>query len=129
MTNQPPHSLKIPPVSASEKSAAGQADDSQSDHEVKQLSSGKSQEEIEAAARENEAARSEKFRDNFELMAILTLWIVWLVIVSLGLVWVYHLIAPPDWSQLPDAQVRNIQSIITGGVLAGIAGSHLKKRL
>ena len=103
--------------------------DNMSVAEAKQLSSGLPEDDLKARAEKNEADRTERFRDNFERIAILTLWIVWIVIVIVGLLWVYHVIAPPTWWRLPDQQVSQLQSIVTGGILASIAGGHVRKRL
>lgn len=103
--------------------------DSMSVAETKQLSSGLSEDQIRKRSLEKEASRTERFRDNFEHIAILTLWVVWIALVIIGILWVYHIIAPPTWWRLPAQQVSQLQSIVTGGLLAGLAGGHLKKRL
>lgn len=97
--------------------------------EAKFLSQGKSQEQLELDAAEAEARRTEAFRDHFERLAIVSLYIVWFAIVLIGLAWLYHLLAPPTWSRLPDEQAGHLQSIVTGGLIAGIAGGHVKKRI
>lgn len=120
---------KLPPLPANEEEAQRSFEDQISTKEAKQLSSGLSANEIEKRERENEAGRAEKFRDHFEGIAIVTLYIVWSVLVIVGLLWVYHIAAPPDWWHLPDQQVRQLHGIVTGGVLAGFASGHVKKRL
>ncbi|MBR9864894.1 MAG: hypothetical protein GYB24_15765 [Rhodobacteraceae bacterium] len=98
-------------------------------NEAKQLASGKSSDELRIESEEAEAARTERFRNHFERLAIVTLYLVWFAIVVVGLIWLYHLIAPPSLPRLPVEQVNNIQAIVTGGVIAGIASGHMKKRL
>lgn len=119
---------KLPPLSEQEK-AAIDSDDVQSREEAKQLGSGLSSDEIQRQAEEAEAGRTERFRDHYENLAIVTLYIVWGALIIIGLAWLYHLIASPSWPRLPDEQVNQLQNIVTGGVLAGLAGGHLKKRL
>lgn len=114
---------KIPALTQGEIEAAANTD-SKSAAESKQLSSGKSEDALR-----KEAERTERFRDHFERLSLVTLYLVWAVLMILGAVWIYHLIAPPSWHRLPDEQVRNIQSIVTGGFLAGLASGHLKRRL
>ncbi|MDE0697140.1 MAG: hypothetical protein OXH76_15055 [Boseongicola sp.] len=98
-------------------------------NEALQFSSGKTAKEIEDEAREKEAARQEKFRDHFENIAIASLYLVWVVICLVGLVWVYHLVSPESWPRLPEKRIDTIQAILTGGVVFGVAGQHLKKRV
>ncbi len=119
---------KIPDQTPDMDAARGRRD-KRGTAESKQLSSGKSANEIKTEAEQAEADRTEKFRNHFECLAIITLYIVWVSIVIVGLTWLYHLIAPPCWPRLPDEQVGNIQAIVTGGIIAGIAGGHMKKRL
>lgn len=123
---------QLPPITAREEASAyasSQIEDSLSIAETKQLSSGLSEDKLKRIAAENEANRTEKFRDHFERLAVVTLYLVWIILILVGLAWVYHLLAPPCWPRLPDQQVQHLQSIITGGVLAGIAGGHFKRRI
>ena len=119
---------KLPPLSQAEKDASA-ADDTQSREEAKQLGSGLSAEKLKRQSEENEADRTERFRDHFERLAIVTLYVVWACLVIVGVAWVYHLLAPPEWMLLPEKKVRQLQNIVTGGLLIGIAGGHLKRRL
>lgn len=93
------------------------------------LGRGESAEELTLVACAAEAERTEKFRDHFEFLALASLYVVWSLMLIIGLVWIYHLIAPPIWWRLPDQQVSNIHSIVTGGIIAGIASGHMKRRL
>lgn len=129
---EPPDlSIRIPPFSPEEEAVLRQrpSDDTKSTAEAKQLASGLPANELKKRADENEANRTENFRDHFEGLAICTLYMVWIVLIVIGAAWVYHLLAPPTWPRLPDEQVKQLQSVVTGGILAGIAGGHLKKRM
>ena len=103
--------------------------DSLATHEEKQLSSGKPPDVIRSEAKAAEARRAERFRNHFENLIVITLYMVWLAIIIVGLIWFYHLIAPPGLPRLPYTQVNTIQSILTASMLTGIASKRLKKRL
>ncbi|MFV2053613.1 hypothetical protein [Aliiroseovarius sp. YM-037] len=130
MTEKQQENKKIPEHSAEKEAAQKDTPfDRKATQEAKQLSSGRSAKELEEDARKAEALRTEKFRNHFEILAVISLYIVWAAIVAVGLTWLYHLIAPACWPRLPEEQVGNIQAIVTGGVIAGIASGHMKKRL
>lgn len=114
---------KVPPLSEEEKKAVASSDE-RSAAETKQIASGLSEQALR-----REAERTEAFRDHFERLALLTLYIAWGVLILIAMVWTYHLIAPPEWPRLPDDQVKQLQGIITGSILAGIIGGHMKRRL
>jgi hypothetical protein len=115
-------------LSQEEKGLVGLSDE-MSAKEAKQLSGGLPEDEIRRNAERNEASRTERFRDHFERLAIVTLYVVWAILCLVAVARLYHLLAPPLWWRLPDEQVARLQSIVTGGVLASIAGGHVKKRL
>lgn len=129
---EPPNSNRqLPPLTPEEAAVvnAPASEDRRSAAEAQQFATGLPLDQLKKKAEENEASRTEKFRDHFEGLAICTLYLVWLVLIAIGAAWVYHLLAPPHWPRLPDEQVRQLQSVVTGGVLAGIAGGHFKKRI
>ena len=120
----------IPPFSIEETAVLDSGnEDAKSTQEAKQLSSGKTEVELRREAAVREAGRTEKFRDHFEFLAVATLYFSWIIFAILGITWVYHLVALPSWYHLPEEQLKQIHAIITGGILAGIAGGHMKKRL
>lgn len=84
---------------------------------------------IRAVWQSNEANRPEDYRDHFERLALWSRYLAWLALITIGGTWAYHLIAPPEWPRLPDEQVSHMQSILTGGVLTGLASGHVKRRL
>lgn len=130
MTEVTKPNKRIPLHSADRESAkGGGAFDQRAANEAKQLSSGKSSEEIRDDAEKAEAVRTEAFRNHFERLAIVSLYLVWLAIVSVGLTWIYHLLAPECWPRLPVSRLDTIQAVLTGGVIAGIASGHMKRRL
>ena len=94
-----------------------------------QLSSGKSLNEIHSEAKAAKVRRIERVLDHSGILIIITVYLVWSAIIILGLIWFYHLIAPPGFPRLPDTQMNTIQSIVTASVLSGMASRRLKKRL
>lgn len=134
MNNKPEEdSFERIPESAPEK-AAGRVPfrigfDARAAAEVKQASQGKSREQIENEAFAAEAKRSEAFRDHFERLAVFSLYLIWAVIVSIAITWLWHLLLPESYWWLTEQQIQHIQAVLTGGVIAGIASSHLKRRL
>lgn len=59
---------------------------------------------------------------------MVSMYFVWLALIAMGTVWVYHLLAMPNWNRLPDEQVRQLGNIIIA-VLTGVVLGHFKKRL
>ena len=97
--------------------------------EAKLLSLGLSEHEIARRAAASEHRRNENFRDHFERIAIIALWLTAVLLFVVGFTWLYHLLMPERWHWLSADQVLKLQNIVTGGVLAGVAGNHIKKRL
>ena len=88
--NQPEPELRLPPLSPQEEAAlAGPLDgDLSATAETRQLSSGLSTDELKKTAVQNEANRTEKFRDHFEKLAVVTLYFTWLAFILIGATWV-----------------------------------------
>ena len=121
---------RVPPLPAEEARAVQlETADAKSVAETKQLSSDLSAEQIKHRALNNEATRTEAFRDHFERLSLFTLYVVWGVIILIGIFWAYHMIAPTAWHFLTSDQKGALQSLLTGGVIAGIASGHTKRRL
>lgn len=97
--------------------------------EAQLLSQGLPESEISRQAAASEHRRNEQFRDHFEKIAISGLYLAALVFLTVGLTWFYHLLMPESWHWLNADQVAKLQNLITGGILASIAGGHIKKRL
>jgi len=97
--------------------------------EAASLSSGLSRKQLEERAEIAEHGRSERFRNHFENLAIVTLWIAALSVIGLAIVWFWHLIMPSSYRWLNTEDISHIQSIVTAGLLVGVIGKHFKKRL
>ena len=68
--------------------------DPQSVAESKQLASNLSADEVKRRAQHNEANRTETFRNHLDRLSLVTLYIVWAVVVLIGLFWAWHMMTP-----------------------------------
>jgi hypothetical protein len=129
---EPEDPKTIPGLSPTEIAALDDAsvtDVAKSLLEARQLSSGKSLEELANDSRNNEHARNERFRDHFERIAICGLWVICAMFLIVGLTWFWHLLTPQSWHWLGADEVAKLQNVVTGGIIASIAAGHIKKRL
>lgn len=104
-----------------------------------QFASGKSQKELEEAAKQADHGRAQRFLDQFETLSIWAMQARFGIFAVLGGVWMLHLILPERSPVLPGGlllsrwltadQVTVIQNILTGGLVAGIVTDHFKKRV
>lgn len=118
----------VPP----EEEAAAAIDDGKAAQEAQQLASGKSATALAGEAAENEHKRDQRFKDHFELISLICLWLVAAGIFLAAAIWLLHMVAPPEptclrW--LTDAQVQSLQNALTGIVLVGVLADHFKKRI
>jgi len=118
---------KIPALAKGE--AADEDDVRASEKESALLSRNLSPEDIQSEVARNEHHRSERFRNHFEHVAVFSLWVLAVVLLSVGLTWFWHIISPERWHWLEPDQVSRLQNVMTGGILASLAGNHMKKRL
>lgn len=121
---------KIPALSAADAGVLGDSTPNDSATiEAKILGSGRSAAELERLAANGEHQRNERFKDNFEHIAICGLWLAAIVLLALAFTWIWHLLMPDSWHWLQPESVAKLQNIVTGGVLAGVATGHLKRRI
>lgn len=97
--------------------------------EAKLLSRNLTSDEIANHAENLEHSRNQKFRDNFEKIALCGLWLFAAVIYGAGLSWFYHVVLPESVHWLNADSVARLQNILTGGIVAAVAGGHLKRRI
>lgn len=107
--------------------------------EAVQFASGKSQKELEDAAKQADHGRAQRFLDQFESLSIWAMQALFGIFAVLGGVWMLHLVLPERSPVLPGGillcrwltadQVTVIQNILTGGLVAGIVTDHFKKRI
>ena len=88
-----------------------------------------SAEEIQKDAEVREHGRNQRFREQFEWLAIASLWVSAVAILLVGGVWFWHLLLPERWRWLKPDDVSHLQSIVTAGLLVGVIGNHFRKRL
>jgi len=120
--------VQVPP----EEAGLASDTDSKAEQEAQQLASGKSVKTLSDEAEENEHRRDQRFKDHFELISLIALWLIaGAILVSAG-IWLLHMLAPAEptcWRWLTDEQVQSLQNALTGIVLVGVLADHFKKRI
>lgn len=125
--NEPNKRIPLqPPIEDVPAPPVGQLDDGQL--EAKQLSRGLPRRDLKLEADEADHDRSQKFKNHFEKMAVVTVWILFFGFMGVGGVWFFHLVAPAYGWLKPD-QLDKLQGLLTGGVIAGLVADHVKKRM
>lgn len=127
-----PEQPKVPQLSADDRRALDPADsvgDDSATNEAKLFGEGLSEDDIRKAAAKREHERSENFKDHYEWLMIFSLWGAALVLLAIGLTWLWHVLAPTCLHYLDTERIAKLQNLITGGVLLGILSSHIKKRI
>lgn len=122
---------QIPPgVPQNEQAASGNIDSiGRAYAEYEALTRNASPEDLQKDADFREHGRNQRFRHQFELIAICALWIAAAAIAGVGGVWLWHMAAPDRWRWLKSDDVSHLQSIMTAGLLVGVIGNHFKKRM
>jgi hypothetical protein len=123
--------LQIPKLPQSEIEAA-KGESSLKDaaqQEAATLASGLSRSQLEDNAAVADHHRSERFRNNFENLAIFALWVLSISVAAIGAIWLLHMVLPAKFRWLSTEDLSHIQSIVTAGLLVGVIGNHFKKRL
>lgn len=134
---QPPeiNHTGIPPLPLEELVAAGSVMSGETvsidfgQSEVENLSSRRSKKQLSEDAEASEHRRSENFRDHFERLAVIGLWIAALTLGAISIAWVAHMVLPAKWRWLKSEDLTHIQSLVTTGLLVGVIGNHFKKRM
>ena len=103
----------------------GPADSGQK--EAQQLGRGASKRDLAAEALQNDHDRSELFRGVFEKLVIALVCFLGVGFTILAVVWGINIILGP-WAWLTDDQMHDLQGILTGGLLLGLVGDHVKRR-
>lgn len=102
--------------------------DDDSAKEAQLLASGKSVTEIKREAKVREFDRTETFKDHFERIAVVGLYVASTALLLVGIALFAHMLLPLGWHWLESDQQANLKSVFTGGALAGIVATHLRKR-
>lgn len=126
--------------------AVGESSNDAAVQEARQFATGEPANVFKKKAEENEADRTEKFRDHFERVSIWAMYSLFVTMFILGAIWLLHMVLPESCStrcnlmagvfQMPPIcrwlspeQVVVIQDILTGGLIAGLLAEHIRKRL
>ena len=97
--------------------------------ESKQLSSGKSADELKKEAEESEHGRSEAFKNHFGCITVVALYLMAFGVTAFAGVWAYHVLTPISYHWLTAEQLAMIQNLVTGGVLVGVIAEQFRRRL
>lgn len=120
---------QIPPLREDEVAVADQPGNLAAPNEAVQLGSGRSSAELRREAENNEHGRTEKFRNHFERIVVIGLYGLAGVFLIVSLIWFWHLVMPEQARWLTPDDISRLQNFVTGGVIATIAGGHVKRRL
>jgi len=93
------------------------------------LGSGFSEDKIAALARKAEHHRNEKFKNHFEKIALVALWMASSLFASLFLSWAWHTLLPIKYHWLNTTQMDSIKAILFGGIVSSVAMGHFRRRL
>lgn len=125
--------LRIRPSAAEQSLLAGPdtpiTGDDTATAEARQFNSGLSERDVRREALESDHDRSEKFRNHFELAIIGMMWVVVTGFLILALVWAFNIGLPSKYRWLDKDQIHDLQGILTGGLLIGLIGDHVKRRM
>jgi len=105
------------------------SDDDSSSEETDLLGSGLSEDKIAALARQAEHHRNEKFKNHFEKIALVALWMAAILFASLFIVWAWHTLLPIKYHWLSTPQMDSIKAILFGGIVSSVAMGHFRRRL
>jgi hypothetical protein len=76
---------------------------------------------------ESEHDRNERFKGHFDRIGIGFLYVAALAMLGAAGVWFWHIVTPCAF--LDDPQLKQLQNLLTGGVLVSAGTTYLKKRL
>jgi hypothetical protein len=129
----------IPPGAAeAEEALVDSGSEDPAAKEAAQLSRGVDSRNLEREAREKEHDRGQAFKDHFELVSIVMLYILFAGFILLSAIWVAHLILPEKaaagWPPylhgwLTEGQLDKITGVLAGGIIAGLVADHFKRRM
>jgi hypothetical protein len=131
--DKPPKTNKkrpvVPQLTEEEQRAVISGDDENGDAEANQLGSGEPEEDLKKAAKKKEHERTQAFKDHVERIAIAGVYVAAFCFAIISLAVLSHMILPKSNSWLTDQQFSDLNSLITGGIVAGVITSYFKKRL
>lgn len=97
-------------------------------HEYALFAEAATEEDWKKDAARREHARTQRFRDHFDLMVVASMWVLISGFWVLAAVWALNVaLGPVAW--LKDDQVNDLQGILTGGLLLGFLTKHIERRI
>jgi hypothetical protein len=117
-----PENVHVPPPAASDTTFVGE--DQKAQREAVALAN----DDLEEEAARREFKRNEAFKNSLSMGLQVIFWICLIFLVVAGVIW-WHLVTPPQWHFLSDAQIDHIQSLLLGGATSGIASGYVKRRV
>lgn len=114
----------IPELGAADETANG---DDLGSAEALSLGRGLPVRDLKREADESDHDRNERFKGHFDLIGIIALYIGAGAILLAAGVWFWHILTPCPF--LTDEQLKQLQNLLTGGVLVSAGTTYLKKRL
>lgn len=128
-SNALPEEEDNPVVASPSEAEAAASGDSKAAQESEQFASGKSRDELAREAARAEHHRDQRFKRHFECLALIALWVMSGSLLLIGLFWLFHLLTPTTWHWLSELQLRDLRTLLTGGLVIGVLTDHFRKRL
>lgn len=133
----------LPPAPPEEAAPAAEGLHDPGIEEAILLSRKKSLAQLREEAEAEDHRRGEKFKDHFETLAIVAMYIMFMALSIFGIVWVLHIVLPETckpffylWGTyyclcrwLTPDQTMIVQDIVTGGLIAGLLADHFRRRI
>ena len=95
--------------------------------EAQQLGRNADKRDLAREANEADHDRSEFFRNSFERLVVqLVVFVAW-GFMGLALLWGTNIMLG-RYAWLTEEQMRDLQGILTGGLILGLVGDHVKRR-
>jgi hypothetical protein len=88
----------------------------------------RSWEELRDGFKEDGLKRTERFKVHFDLILVITLYVMATGVAIFAMCWALHIILPDCLHWLNDKQIERIQNLVTGGLLFGIISEQFKRK-
>lgn len=97
--------------------------------EVKQINSGLAERDLKKEADERDHERGQRFKEHFEKLSIFAMYVLFAMLFVFGVIWAWHMVAPPYLRWLTPDEITVVQDVLTGGLVAGLIADHFKRRV
>lgn len=85
--------------------------------------------DLEASGKVREHHRHQKFRDHVNRATLLVLWLIVACVVVGILVFVWHLVLPPQWRWLADSDRDQLQTLLGAALLSSALTNYARQRM